>query len=104
MDRDELTSAVKRAVLEFDAEAEIMLYGSRARGDAEPDSDWDFLILLRSAPDWRLKQRIRRQLYEIEWETGEVISSIFQSQQEWSSPLLQASPFQQNVSKEGVQV
>ena len=26
--------------------SELYLYGSRARGDARPDSDWDLLVLL----------------------------------------------------------
>ena len=26
-------------------DAEIILYGSRARGDARPDSDWDVIVL-----------------------------------------------------------
>jgi uncharacterized protein len=28
----------------------VMLYGSRARGDAHPDSDWDVAIFLQEAP------------------------------------------------------
>ncbi len=34
--------------------SELYLYGSRARGDARPDSDWDLLVLLdkpKRAPD-----------------------------------------------------
>ena len=27
-------------------DARILLFGSRARGDARPDSDWDILIIL----------------------------------------------------------
>ena len=29
----------------------VLLYGSRARGDARPDSDWDFLALFREGTD-----------------------------------------------------
>ena len=29
-------------------DANLLLYGSRARGNARPDSDWDFIILLNS--------------------------------------------------------
>ena len=28
-------------------DARILLFGSRARGDARPDSDWDILIILK---------------------------------------------------------
>lgn len=29
----------------------IYLFGSRARGDAKPDSDWDVLVVLTDIPD-----------------------------------------------------
>ena len=29
-------------------DARILLFGSRARGDARPDSDWDILIILNN--------------------------------------------------------
>ena len=32
-------------------EAEILLYGSRARGDAREDSDWDLFVVLPERPD-----------------------------------------------------
>lgn len=35
----------------------ILLYGSRARGDAEPDSDIDVLVVLNACPDFWVEQR-----------------------------------------------
>ena len=32
---------------------EVLLYGSRARGDATPDSDWDLKVIVDdAAPEW----------------------------------------------------
>jgi len=38
----------------------LILFGSRARGDARPDSDWDLLLLAENLPDstWRRQQEI----------------------------------------------
>ncbi|MCY0879659.1 MAG: nucleotidyltransferase domain-containing protein [Firmicutes bacterium] len=39
---------VERIVTHFPAVERIILFGSHARGDARPDSDWDFLIIMPS--------------------------------------------------------
>ncbi|MBR1414518.1 MAG: nucleotidyltransferase domain-containing protein [Prevotella sp.] len=36
---------IRTTVREIEPDAEIILYGSRARGDARPDSDWDVIVL-----------------------------------------------------------
>ncbi len=41
----EVADAVKEVTLSADADASVYLFGSRARGDASEESDWDFLIL-----------------------------------------------------------
>jgi predicted nucleotidyltransferase len=46
MRRDVLLRKVKQAVGEVEPEAEIILYGSQARGDSNAQSDWDFLVLV----------------------------------------------------------
>jgi len=88
----------------YDPDPEILLYGSQARSDALPDSDWDFLILLGSRPSERLKNEIRHQLYEVEWDTGEVLSCIIHGRQEWNSPPLSNTPFHARVMQEAVRI
>mgnify|MGYP001792404269 CR=1 FL=1 len=48
-EKSELLKRIKILVREIDSTADIILYGSRARGDEHPDSDWDILILLNNA-------------------------------------------------------
>jgi predicted nucleotidyltransferase len=37
---------ISKAIRRKDPYAEVFLFGSRARGDNRPDSDWDILILI----------------------------------------------------------
>ena len=67
MIQKDLLKQVKNAVQEIEVEAEILLYGSRARGDSIDQSDWDFLILLDGKVDDKRTDRIRHRLYEVEW-------------------------------------
>jgi uncharacterized protein len=102
MDRDTLLRQVKEAVLDIESEAEIILYGSRARGDSGAQSDWDFLVLVDGRVDDDRVDRIRHRLYEIEWESGQILSSIVRSRQQWSSQPLNNTPFHSNVEVEGI--
>ena len=95
---------IKGAVHEVEPEAEIILYGSRSRGEAHSESDWDFLILVDVPLDDKRIDRIRYRLYEIEWESREVISSIVRSRKEWNSDLYRAMPFHQRVQEEGTRL
>jgi predicted nucleotidyltransferase len=102
MDRDTLLRQVKEAVLEIEPTAEVILYGSRARGDSNGESDWDFLVLVDGPVDDDRVDRIRYRLYEIEWESDQVLSSIVRSREQWSSEPLSGTPFHQNVELEGI--
>jgi predicted nucleotidyltransferase len=41
-------TVVRNIVTRFPEVERIILFGSRSRGDARPDSDWDFLIIMPS--------------------------------------------------------
>lgn len=79
----EIPDQVKEAVLQIDKDAEIILFGSRARGDYGSDSDWDFLILLNNPITLEVEELIRNKIYDIELETDEVITSIIEQKSEW---------------------
>ena len=104
MNRDELLKQIRRAVREVEPNAEIILYGSRSRGDAVSESDWDLLILVEGSLNEGRIDRIRHSLYEVEWESGEVISSIVRNRDEWNSDIYRAMPFYQRVEQEGIRL
>ena len=104
MQRAELLKRVKQAVHTVEPEADIVLYGSRARGDAHAESDWDFLILLDGVVDDARIDAIRHRLYDIEWDCGEVLCSIVRSRQEWSSSLHQVTPCAKMLREQGIRV
>jgi len=79
MEKQLLLNKIKQAVQAIEPQAQIFLYGSRARN-----------------------AQIRRQIYEIEWETEEVICTIVRSKNQWEHPLLQTTPFWQSVNKEAI--
>jgi uncharacterized protein len=102
MENKALLQQIKELVCAIEPTAQIFLYGSRARNDAKPDSDWDILILVDGVVSPSRRDRLRHQIYEIEWEKGEVISSIIRNRQEWNTPRFQQTPFTQAIVKEAI--
>jgi len=104
MNREELLKQIRQAVREVEPDAEIILYGSRSRGDAVLESDWDFLVIVDGRLTEERTDRIRHRLYEVEWESGEIISSIVRNREDWNSNLYRAIPFHQIVEREGIRL
>jgi len=98
----DIRTEVKQIVREEFPSAEILLYGSRARGDAHPESDWDFLILVDSDEELQKAEPVKRQLDALEWESGEAITTIFRTKDDWNQSLTRATPFHKNVETESV--
>lgn len=91
------------SIHQIDPSAEIILFGSRARGDARPDSDWDILILTDYKVDLLTERRFRNKIYDIELDTGEVFSVFIFSKKEWRTKQ-RITPFYHNVTKEGIRL
>lgn len=102
----DLLDRVRTAVREVEPEARIILYGSRARGDAEAESDWDLLVLVDGPVDHARTRAVQHRLLELSLgqEDCPVLSAIVRGKAEWDSPLFRAMPFHANVEREGVEL
>ncbi len=98
MKRDALLEHVKETGHAIEPNADIMLYGSRARGDAHAESDWDVLLVLDGVVDEVHTDAIRHRLSESAWDCGAVLSSMVRSRQAWDTPLHQVTPIVQGYA------
>jgi predicted nucleotidyltransferase len=100
-DSSDILKEIKRIVLEQDPSAKIYLYGSRAKGVESKESDWDLLILLNKKKITAdIERSITYPLYDLEFDTGELISPMVYSENEWNTKY-RITPFYQNVMNEG---
>ena len=85
-------------------DAEIYLYGSRARGDSKRISDWDLLILLnRPNIPFDVETKVMDDFYDVELETGVVISPLIYSKSDWNERY-SMTPLFENIKKEGIRI
>ena len=98
-----ISNLIRKYVSEIDPEAEVILYGSRARGDDRKDSDWDILILTPYPVDPETERQFIHKLYDLELNTGESFSVFVYSKKEWNEKH-RISPFYHNVRKEGIRL
>ena len=94
--------ACRELIRAVDPNAETILYGSRARGDAAEDSDYDLLILSNVPATLENEDRFRGALYDLQLETGAVITVILVNRADWKTPLYKAMPLHQNITREGI--
>jgi len=79
----------------------IILFGSRSRGNAQPDSDYDILIVLITDYDWLKENDILDACYEIDLEYNLVTDIKIISLQELGS-LKGKQPFIVHAVAEGI--
>ena len=104
MRRTEVVDQISKAIHRVEPTATAILYGSEARGDARPDSDIDVLILLDGEQrDLKREMEVTGPLYEIEWQTGVLVSPTVMLRKQWENRPFK-TPFYINVMNEGIRI
>jgi len=77
-----------------------VLFGSRARGDPRPDSDYDIAVFLRDMPDrWRELDRLADLSAALLDETGEFIHAMPYRAETYDDPRM---PLMYEIRAEGI--
>ena len=99
--RDSVLNLIRTTIRSFEPDASIILYGSRARGDAREDSDWDVVVLLDKPPmPHDERYAIAYELWDKGHDIGEEINTLVYTKDQWDSA--PPSLFKYNVREEGI--
>ena len=98
----ELLQRCKKAIRQVVPDADVILYGSRARGDAEEYSDYDILVLTNGPADIPVHEKMIESIYPLELDTGAVLTLIIYNRKQWNTPLYRVIPLHKNIDSEGV--
>jgi predicted nucleotidyltransferase len=101
MSDEEILDKIRYTVKKNAPDARVVLYGSRARGDARPDSDWDILVVVdKEQTDIADYKRIAYPLYDLGCESDASISVSLYTKNDWKRRSF--TLFYKNVEAEGI--
>lgn len=98
-----IVNKVKEIVQRYDKDAEIILFGSRARGDWHEESDWDFLVLTKKQVTPELEKQIIYDAADVEVEEGICLQFLIKNKKVWEEDY-SVTPIFYNIEEEGLQL
>ena len=100
-DRKAIEAAKDLLVQKYPVEL-IVLYGSKARGTDDAESDIDLLVLTKRELTWREHHAIMDALYDIQLSLNVAISTLVVSKREWSEGRYSVLPIHDEIERYGV--
>lgn len=82
----------------------VILFGSKARGDSDPHSDIDLLLITSRRLHWREEKAIVEELFEIGMQFDVIFSPLFVPSDEWKGEFFKEFPIYKNILREGATV
>ena len=83
---------------------DIVIFGSRVRGDSDLESDLDVLVVLSAPRSHRVRAEVSGIVFEINLDLGTNISALVVGSEEWLDGRLSRSPIKKNVDRDGVSI
>ena len=104
MSKENIISAIKKvAVNDIPGNASVILFGSQARGNNRPDSDWDLLILLdKEKVEYEDFGKVAYPFEMMGWNYDVGITPIIYTRKEWKERTI--TPFYQNVLRDRIRI
>ncbi len=100
-DRRAIEVAVRVLLSQFPVE-QVILYGSKATGTDDAESDIDLLVLTTRNLNWRERNSITDALFDVQLELGVVISPLVVSSHEWSQGCYAVLPIHDEIERYGI--
>lgn len=99
-----VVNKIREIVSRYDNKADIILFGSRARGDWNEESDWDFLVLSELDELSNIKDKIRKDvLNEIEYITFDAVFILFHNKNVWEEDYAVTNIYE-SIADEGIMI
>ncbi len=95
---------LKKHLEEKFGKVELILFGSKARGEGHKESDIDLLVLLDMEVDNKVREEIFGIAFEVMLKYDVVFGILVRSRKFWQSPRAKVMPIYKNIELEGVRV
>ena len=100
-DREGIEKAVKKLINAYPIK-NIILFGSKARGESDYNSDIDLLIITSRQLGWKEEKAVVELLFDIGIELDIIFTPLFTYLHEWEHGLFKEFPIYQEIQSDGI--